>query len=164
MYDANASCRRDTNSAQEVRTFTFKELTRLIFYIKFTSHGRKNQLRAFRSSVLPEIIFNISHIIQQNILVKFKVLTAANNKTTTFWDTAPCSLVEADVRTVSVIRAMFKTTAKFSPLPNLHSLFSRFFTHRPDDGSRKYVRNVGQLLQDYTAQYPRTLSPWEKIL
>jgi hypothetical protein len=30
--------------------------------------------------------------------------------------------------------------------------------HHPDDGGCKHLLNAGQLPQDYTAQYPRTLS------
>jgi hypothetical protein len=80
---------------------------------------------------------------------------------TAFWDIAPCCLLEvyqhfrgtyclhhqddgSDIRNDSIIRAM--------------SL--------PDDGGCARLWNVGQLLRDFTAQYPRRLSsscsrPWE---
>jgi hypothetical protein len=41
------------------------------------------------------INFNVIHNAK---LVRFQVLTAASMKTTAVWDTAPCSLVEADRR------------------------------------------------------------------
>jgi hypothetical protein len=31
-------------------------------------------------------------------------------------------------------------------------------SHRPDDGGKKHLRNVGKLLRDYAAQYRRRLS------
>jgi hypothetical protein len=53
---------------------------------------------------------------------------------TPFWNTAACSLVEADnvsaVHTASIIM------------------------DRPDDGGSKYLWNVDQLLRDYRQQYP----------
>jgi hypothetical protein len=58
--------------------------------------------------------------------VRFQVLTAASMKVTAFLDIAPCRLVE-------VVRR----------------------TNRPDDGGSSHLRNVGQLLRVYTAQYPR---------
>jgi hypothetical protein len=51
-----------------------------------------------------------------------------------FWDTAPCSLVE--VVDVSELTAS-----------NLQG----------DDGDSTHLRNVTQLLRDYTAQYSRRL-------
>jgi hypothetical protein len=33
------------------------------------------------------------------------------------------------------------------------------WNHRPDEGGSKHLWNVGQLLPDYTAQYPRRLLP-----
>jgi hypothetical protein len=50
-----------------------------------------------------------------------------------FWFVAPCSLVEVHRR--------FRGTCC------LH--------HRPDDGGRKYLRNVGKFLPDYTALQTR---------
>jgi hypothetical protein len=54
------------------------------------------------------------------------------NKNCFFWVVASCSLVE---------------------------LYRRFrgacCLHRPDDGGSKYIRNVGKLLPDYTAQQSR---------
>lgn len=37
-------------------------------------------------------------------------------------------------------------------------------TGRPDDGGNRYMSNVGQLLQDYTAQNLRRLLPSKKFL
>jgi hypothetical protein len=63
-------------------------------------------------------------------LMTFQVLTAASMKTTAFWDIAPCSLVEV----------------------------ARHQRSRPDDGGSTHLKNIGQLLRDFTAQYPRRLS------
>jgi hypothetical protein len=35
----------------------------------------------------------------------------------------------------------------------------RSLDERPDDGGSTHLWNVSQLLQDYTAQYPRKMSP-----
>jgi hypothetical protein len=51
-----------------------------------------------------------------------------------FWDTAPYSLVEVDVSELTA--------------SNLQG----------DDGDSTHLRNVPQLLRDYTAQYSRRLS------
>jgi hypothetical protein len=70
---------------------------------------------------------------------RFQVHTAANMNMTVFCDVANVfsqkSTDVSEVLTASIIRG----------------------THRPDEGS-KHFRNVGKLLRDYTAYYPRRLS------
>jgi hypothetical protein len=64
--------------------------------------------------------------------VRIQVLTAANMKTTVFWDIAPCSVVE------------------------VYRLFGgSCCLHHQSDGGSKHVWNVGKLLPDFTAQQPR---------
>jgi hypothetical protein len=71
---------------------------------------------------------NISKLKQKNITGMLKM--------TAFWDIAPCSLVEVD-------RSFGAACCGDG---------------RPDDGFKKHLRNVGQLLRDYTAQYSTIFS------
>jgi hypothetical protein len=57
-------------------------------------------------------------------------------KTTAFWDIAPCSFIAVDRRFGAACCG----------------------DDRPDDGFNKHLRNVGQHLRDYTAQYSITFS------
>jgi hypothetical protein len=69
-------------------------------------------------------------------LVGFQVLMAASMNMAVFWVVAPCSLVDVYRR--------------FRGASCLH--------HQGDDGSSKYLWNVGKLLSDYTALQPRIQS------
>jgi hypothetical protein len=71
--------------------------------------------------------------------MRFKVLTAASNKITAFWETAPCSLVEVGRR--------FRYA---------YCLHHRDI-HRPDNGGSTHLWNVGLLQREHMALYPRKL-------
>jgi hypothetical protein len=60
-------------------------------------------------------------------------------KKTIFWGVMLCTVVELD-------RGLRRA---YCPRP---------LTHRPDDGNSKHLRNVGVLLQEYTAEYPRKMT------
>jgi hypothetical protein len=72
-------------------------------------------------------------LFKEIIVVRFQVLTAMSMKSTAFWDTGPCSLVEVYRR--------FRSACIGT-----------------DDGGSTHLRNVGILQRGYTVLYARRLS------
>jgi hypothetical protein len=84
---------------------------------------------------------------------RLQVLTKKSMKVTVFWDAAPRSLVETDRR----FRSAYCLHQQADLLLYLTKSFRALLTHRPDDGGRKHLWNVGKFLPNYTAQIPEDI-------